>query len=234
MVNNNIPDDVIQLIQESYSIKTKGFFSKKPKLSAVVEPTESDTLKLPNWISNKRYITENADAIKYEPEFLMGSLTRLYQEDTFEVYPVTYNVRIDNEPPELSKIDKPVNFFEQTFNSLTRFNSNFLIGGITISKNEILKVTYTETNYVILKKYDDVKLKNLRNEINKIGGANLKDWAIVTGIVILDCTYSKNIKTQADANIKASWLSADGEFYKQTDDTNNFRLVSIDLENLFL
>ena len=37
-----------------------------------------------------------------------------------------------------------------------------------------------------------------------------------------------------NANIKASWITANGEYFKQTGNTNNFRLLSIDLENLFL
>ena len=79
-----------------------------------------------------------------------------------------------------------------------------------------------------------MKLNNLRTTINDIQGINKKDWAIIRGVVLLDCTSSKSQKTEMNANIKASWITANGEYFKQTGNTNNFRLLSIDLENLFL
>lgn len=211
-----------------------GLFSKKPKLSEVKEITESDSVKLPDWITNKRYVTENVDALKYEPTLLVGGLVKIYPNKSFDIYTVTWNVSADNYSPELSQVEKPTNFYEQTFDNKTRFNSDFLIGGVSISLDEVVKTTYTESNYVNLKKYDIAKLKNLRDYIKSIPGADLKDWAIIRGVVILDCTYSKSVKNQADTKVSASWISANGNFYRQNGNTNNFRLVSIDLENLFL
>ena len=236
--NNDVPKDLINFVKKSYEknqqLNQKGLFDKKPKIGEVIAATQLDPQKLPDWIAKKQYITENADAIKYEPILVIGALARLYNDGTFDVYPVTYNVRLDNELPELSKIGKPVNFYEQTFNSSTRFNADFLIGGLSIGNDEILKVTYTETNYINLKKIDAKKLESLRTAIKDIPGTNLKDWAIIRGVVILDCTYSRNTKTDANTNVKASWVSTDGAFFKQTTNTDNFRLISIDFENLFL
>ncbi|WP_419486693.1 hypothetical protein [Chryseobacterium bernardetii] len=211
-----------------------GLFSKKPKLNDVKEPTEADPVKLPDWISNKKYVTENVDALKYEPTLLVGGLVKIYPNGSFDIYTVTWNVSDSKYSPELNQIEKPTNFYEQTFDNKTRFNSDFLIGGVSISTDEMVKTTYTETNYVNLKKYDTEKLKNLRDYIKTIPGADLKDWAIIRGVVILDCTNSKSLKLDANANVTASWISANGSFYRQQGNTNNFRLISIDLENLFL
>ncbi|REC50642.1 MULTISPECIES: hypothetical protein [Chryseobacterium] len=209
-------------------------FSKKPKLQDVKEPTATDPVILPDWIANKKYVTQNVDALKYEPTLLVGGLVKLYANGSFDVYTVTWNVSDSNYSPELSQIQKPTNFYEQTFDSKTRFNSDFLIGGVSIADDEMVKATYIESNYVNLKKYDTEKLKNLRDYIKGIPGADLKDWAIIRGVVILDCTNSKSSKVTADANVKASWISANGSFYQQKGNTNNYRLISIDLENLFL
>ncbi len=235
---DELPRDLKEKIEKSYepaNLKSaKGLFGKTPKLSQVKEPTPNDPATLPDWISNKSYITENVDALKYNPSLLVGALVKLEPDGKFDIYSVTYNVRSDGELTEMSKVEKPLNFYEQTFNSNSRFNSDFLIGGASISNDQVLKITYAETNYINLTKYDSRKIDTLRENIKGIPGANLKDWAIIRGIVILDCTYSKSTKTAADANVKASWISADGAFFQQKDNTNNFRLVSVDLENLFL
>lgn len=237
---SKVPSDLVNAIKQSYeqgdekSLTEKGLFKRKPKLSELKEPTETDTTKLPSWITNKKYISENADALKYAPSLLIGALARTYEDGRFDIYSVTYNIRFDNDLPEISKIEKPTNFYEQTYDNSTRFNTDFIIGGITIQSDEIVKITYTETNYGNLEKYDQQKLNNLRKEIEKIPNAKLSDWSIVRGVVILDCTSTKNRKTDANANVKASWLTSGGSFYMQTGNTDNFRLVSIDLENLFL
>lgn len=228
-----------KLTSDSKSLKENtlnnlGLFSKKPKLKEVKEPTDVDPIKLPEWIANKKYVTENVDALKYEPTLLVGGLVKIYPNGSFDVYTVTWNVSDTKYSPELNQIEKPTNFYEQTFDSKTRFNSDFLVGNATISSDEMVKTTYTETNYVNLKKYDTEKMKNLRDYIKSIPGADLKDWAIIRGVVILDCTYSKSVKMEADAKVTASWISANGSFYQQNGSTNNFRLISIDLENLFL
>lgn len=230
----NLGDNTQKANSEKDKMTNLGLFSKKPKLKEVKEPTEADPIKLPEWISNKKYVTENVDALKYEPTLLVGGLVKIYPNGSFDIYTVTWNVSDTKYSPELNQIEKPTNFYEQTFDSKTRFNSDFLIGGVSISADEMVKTTYTETNYVNLKKYDSEKLKNLREYIKTIPGADLKDWAIIRGIVILDCTNSKSVKMEADAKVSASWISADGSFYQQKGSTNNFRLISIDLENLFL
>lgn len=212
----------------------ENIFSRRPKLDKVKEPTKADSLVIPTWISKKQYVTDNVDAIKYEPSLLIGGLVKVFPDGTFEVYTVTWNVRKPNYPMEVSQIEKPTSFYEQTFDSKTRFNSDFLIGGLSIGAEEIVKTTYTETSYLNLKDYDIQKIESLRDYIKSISGANLQDWAIIKGIVILDCTNSKSKKMEADANANASWISANGSFYQQSGSTNNFRLISIDLENLFL
>jgi len=253
--SKKVPNELITKIQKSYNEdinldeqenfnknvnsnknvkRKKGLFKRKPKLAEVKEPTLNDSVTLPNWITNKEYVSENVDAIKYKPALLLGALVKKLDENRFEIYSVTYNVRSEDEVPVLSKIEKPTNFFEQTFDQSTRFNSDFIIGGASIGNEEIMKLTYTETNYGNLEKYDEVKLNNLRTTINDIQGVNKKDWAIIRGVVLLDCTSSKSQKTEMNANIKASWITANGEYFKQTGNTNNFRLLSIDLENLFL
>ncbi|BDU25182.1 hypothetical protein [Flavobacterium sp. GSB-24] len=227
-----VPADILNRIKDSYT--TKSLTGKKIKLSEVKSPTAADATVLPTWISNKMYVTENADALKYNPAALIGSLIRLYPNGEFEVFPVTYNVRIENELPELTSIAKPINFYEQTFTSSTRFNADFVVGGINIESDEMMKISYTETNYINLEKFDSKKLENLKNEIKAIPNSNLKDWAIVRGIVLTDCAYTKHKQAQADANVKASWLSANTKFYRQTGNSDNFRLLSIDKESLFL
>jgi hypothetical protein len=222
--NNKIFEDVMAV----------GIFKRKPKLREVKEPTTNDTIKLPDWISNKKYVTDNVDALKYEPTLLVGGLVKTSEDGSFDVYTVTWNISDTKVSPELSQIEKPTNFYEQTFDSSTRFNSDFLIGGASVALDEVVKITYTETNYVNLVKYDTEKLENLRKYILTIPGADLNDWAIIRGVVILDCTNSKSVKMEADTNVSASWISASGSFYQQEGNTNNFRLISIDLENLFL
>ncbi len=244
--SKKVPADLKIQIEQSYprkmsthnesaeSIDVKGIFKSKPKLSKVKEPTKQDSVKLPNWIINKKYISENADAIKNNPALLIGALARTYDDGRFDIFPVTYNVRLESDLLVLSKNDKPTNFYEQTYDNNTRFNADFIIGDISIGNEEIVKVTYSETNYGNLEKYDETKLSNLRNTILNINGANLKDWSIVRGVVVLDCTSTKNMKTEANAKLNASWISSGGSFYKQTGNTDNFRLISIDLESLFL
>ena len=233
-----VPKELKTKIKNEYNgtntSDNKSLFKRRPKLSEVKECTLVDTVRLPDWIANKRYVTENVDAIKYKPAFLLGALTKVYDDGSFEIYSVTYNVRLKDDFPVLTKIEKPTNFYEQTFNENTRFNSSFIIGGAYVENEQIVKVTYTETNYGILEKYDKEKIEELRKTILSIEGANLKDWAIISGVVLLDCTSSKNQKTEISANVKASWITSDGGFYKQTGNTDNFRLLSIDLENLFL
>ncbi|MEN5380700.1 hypothetical protein [Sphingobacterium kitahiroshimense] len=219
---------------EKNKMNSFGLFSKKPKLKDVKEPIATDSLKLPDWIANKKYVTENVDAIKYEPSLLLGSLVKVYNDGSFDIYSSTWNISDPKSKHELNQLLKPSNFYEQTYDNKTRFNSDFLVGGISINTDEMVKITYTETNYVNLKKYNETKLKELRTYITSIKGAELKDWAIIRGVVILDCTNSKSTKMEADANATASWVSAKGSFFQQTGSTNNFRLVSIDLENLFL
>jgi hypothetical protein len=239
-----VPNDLIKKIADSYkeekmqgdslSFAPTKIFKRNPKLAEVKEPTSQDSITLPSWIINKKYVSENADAIKYNPALLLGALAKKYNDGTFEIYTVTYNVRIKNEIPVLTKIEKPINFFEQTFNQNTRFNSNFIIGGLSVGLDETVKITYTETNYGNLEKYDEEKIEELRKTIVNTEGANKQDWAIIRGVVLLDCTSSKFQKSEISANIKASWITADGGFYKQLGTTDNFRLLSIDLENLFL
>ncbi len=242
--DNKIPKDLIAKIADGYKVEkpqgdslsfvNKGIFKRNPKLAEVKEPTQGDSVALPTWIINKKYVSENADAIKYNPALLLGALVKKYDDGSFEIYSVTYNVRIKNEIPVLTKVEKPINFFEQTFNQNTRFNSNFIIGGLSVGLDETVKITYNETNYGNLEKYDEEKIEELRKTIVNIEGANKKDWAIIRGVVLLDCTSSKFQKTEISANVKASWITADGGFYKQLGTTDNFRLLSIDLENLFL
>jgi hypothetical protein len=144
------------------------------------------------------------------------------------------SLKINNLGYSNSNIEKPVNFYEQTFSSGTRFDANFIIGGASVKTDEVIKVTYTETNYALLKAFDQDKLDKLRAIIEGTPGANLNDWSIIRGVVILDCTSSKYLKADAEAGVKASWISTDAGYHKQTENTNNFRLISIDLENMFL
>lgn len=221
-----------QIISESY-LANNFFGKRRPKLSEVTT-TPSEPVKLPDWILKKRYVTENVDALKYEPAILVGALVRLYEDNSFQDYATTYNVKDDAYPPEMIKVETPSNFYEEVFNSSTNFNANFVIGGLSVAVDEVLKVNYTETNYAILNRYDQEKIEKLRAEILKHDVAELKDWALVRGVVILDCTYTRNKKTAASADVSASWVSIGGDFFKQEGNTNNFRLVSIDLEPLFL
>ena len=164
--SKKVPNELIAKIQESYNEEVnldeqenfnknvnsnknfkrkKGLFKRKPKLAEVKEPTLDDPVTLPNWITNKEYVSENVDAIKYKPALLLGALVKKLEDNRFEIYSVTYNVRSEDEVPVLSKIEKPTNFFEQTFDQSTRFNSDFIIGGASIGNEEIMKLTYTET-----------------------------------------------------------------------------------------
>lgn len=236
-------------VQISYSdqIKTREAFpairslfggSKRPKLSEVKPPANGLKVGLPDWIAKKQYITENVDALKYEPALMLGALVRMYEDGSFQDFSVTMNVRKDGVRPEVSSIEKPTNFFEQTFDRASGFDSDFIIGGVSIGHEEMVKVTYTETNYANLTEYDTHRMGQIRDQIQtqvqQISGASLKDWAIIRGVVILDCTYSKHQKTEAKATANASWVSVGGQFFQQQGQTNNFRLVSIDLEPLFL
>lgn len=223
-----------QIITESYlEANIFGLDKKRPKLSDVIAaPTEP--AKLPEWILRKKYVTENVDALKYEPAILAGALVRMFPDGSFQDYATTYNVKDDNFPPEMIKVETPSNFYEEVFDSNTSFNANFVIGGLSIAHDEVLKITYTETNYAILKKYDHDKIEKIRAEIEKHENAQLSDWALVRGVVILDCTYNRNKTTSFDANLNANWVSLGGKLFKQEGNTNNFRLVSIELEPLFL
>ena len=231
--------DLKEFIIESYqdNDSEKGLLKKKrPKLTEVKEPTLRDSLVLPDWISSKRYITDDADAVKYEPTLLIGNLVRLFDDGTYKVYRIGKSIVPLDALPELRNIEKPTNFYEEEFDQNTRFNAGFVIGGVTLENNQLLKVTYTETNFVNLKNYDEQKLKDLKQEVSELiesSGGKVEDWAIIKGIVVLDCTYAKHERSSADLTVKASWLSSDNSFYRQTEKTNNFRLISIDLEDLF-
>ena len=148
-----------QIISESY-LANNLFGNRRPKLSEVAT-TPAEPIKLPDWILKKRYVTENVDALKYEPAILVGALVRLYEDGSFQDYATTYNVKDDNFPPEMIKVETPSNFYEEVFNNSTSFNANFVIGGLSIALDEVLKITYTETNYAILKKYDQEKIDRL-------------------------------------------------------------------------
>ncbi|MEM9987640.1 MAG: hypothetical protein AAF804_21325, partial [Bacteroidota bacterium] len=71
--------DFVRSTYEGESQKIMGsrsFFGKKdrPKLSEVSSAPGATPPKLPDWIANKQYITENVDALKYEPALMLGAL----------------------------------------------------------------------------------------------------------------------------------------------------------------
>ena len=240
------PQELLSFVRSTYEEEaqdatgTRSLFGKKdrPKLSEVTAAPKANPPTLPDWIANKQYVTENVDALKYEPALMLGALVRKYDDGTFQDYSVTYNVRKPDAKPEVSTVETPTNFFEQTFDQKAGFNASFIIGGVSLQTEEMVKVTYTETNYANLREYDVERLEMIRGQIKEelpsIPGAKKGDWAIIRGVVVLDCTYSKHQKTEIDAQVQASWVSLDGSFYKQEGTTNNFRLISIDLEPLFL
>lgn len=211
------------------------FFKKrKAKISEVPVDPQATEIELPKWITDKQYVTENVDAIKYEPSVLIGAIVRRYDDDSFVVFTAS-NIRKGDVIPQLEVIENPVNFYEKTFSSNAKINSSFAIGSITIEDNQALRISYTETNYLIAKETDnDLKLK-LKVEIlenNRL--ANKSDWAFVRGLVTLDCSRTVFTDKGGEIAVNASFVSVGAKLYQKSSETNNFRLISIDLEPLWL
>lgn len=189
---------------------------------------------MPKWITDKQYVTENVDAIKYEPSVLIGAIVRRYDDDSFIVYTAS-NIRKGDVIPQLEVIDNPVNFFEKTFGSNAKINSSFAIGSITIEHNQALRISYTETNYLIAKETDNELKSKLKAEIlenNPV--ANKSDWAFVRGLVTLDCSRTIFTDLGGEVEANASFVSVGTKLYRKSSETNNFRLISIDLEQLWV
>lgn len=206
---------------------------RRARIEEVKEATPYDPQQLPDWITSKKYVTENIDAIKYEPSLLIGALARIYADTAFEVYPITQNVKKDGDFPELNWIETPTNYYEQTFEQNSRFNTNFLVGKASIGTNKALRVSYKETAYIVLKEFDIAKLENIRSVITANENLNKEDFAIVRGLVIVDCTNSTYSKLEGEVEGSFKFISVGGQLHKEEGVENNFRMISVDLEPLF-
>lgn len=221
-------------LEEIDDSETKSLLKRRrAKISEVPINPQATEVELPKWITDKQYVTENVDAIKYEPSVLIGAIVRKYEDSSFVVFTAS-NIRKGDVIPKLEVIENPVNFYERTFSNNAKVNGSFAIGSINILSNQALRIAYTETNYLVAKETDNDLKAKLKAEILENRSANKSDWAFVRGIVTLDCSYTMFMDMGGDVAANASFVSVGAQLYQKSSETNNFRLISIDLEPLWL
>lgn len=208
---------------------------RRVKLDEVKSPTQQDTVRHPEWLTNKTYVT-SFDAAKYRPSVLLGSIVKRVSDNEFSIFSLTQNVIKPGQSVEIEFLDQPTQFYEYTFTNNTRFNGDFFIGGITIEANQVLRTSYTETGFGLLdiSQIDRESLRKIRAKLESDPDVNLSDWFILKGIVTVDCINTAYVETDFNADVNASWVSLDAGSYQKSERTNNYRLVSMDLEPLFL
>ncbi len=224
---NALQDDPEFEAEKSRRRNRRARISEVPVDQNIPEP------ELPEWITDNQYVTSNIAAIKYKPSVLIGAIVRKYEDGSFEVATAS-NIRKGNILPEFKIVEKPLNFYERTFSNVASLNASFVIGSVNIESDEALKIAYTETSYLIAESTDEQKKEKYKAEILDNPDAKKSDWAFVRGIVTVDCSYSRYKSLGGNVSANASFVSVGLELYQKQGETNNFRLVAIDIESLWL
>jgi len=175
----------------------------------------------------------NISEASYDIFTIPGNIVKYNPKDsTFELKTLKAVIK-GNKPPLATTVNDGI-LYSAKINSSCSFNGTYLIGGLNVSKDEIMELNIQDAaKSLVPDSLIDVDL--IKHIADGLPADERKNYFYVKGVVLTLIDNRKYTETKFDASINSCFVTAGGKTYGSNEKFQRERIISIlkvSLDNL--
>ncbi|HTD99610.1 MAG TPA: hypothetical protein VK668_09990 [Mucilaginibacter sp.] len=204
------------------STSSAALFSKKQEPLIIVED-------LPRSYKQRKFIN-NISEVSYDLFMIPGNIVKFNPKDTSYEFKTLKAIIKGNKPPVATTINDGM-LYSAKINSNTSFNGSFLIGGLNVSKDEIMELNIQDAaKSAVPDSLIDVDV--VKQVAESIPAEERKNYFYVKSVTLTLIDNRKYTEAKFDASINSCFVTAGGKTYSSNEKFQRERTISVFLVSL--
>lgn len=204
------------------STSSATMFSKKTGPIVIVED-------LPRSYKQRKFIN-NISEISYDLFMIPGNIVKFNPKDTSYEFKTLKAIIKGNKPPVANAINDGM-LYSAKINSNTSFNGSFLIGGLNVSKDEIMELNIQDAaKSAVPDSLIDVDV--VKQVAEGIPAEDRKNYFYIKSVTLTLIDNRKYTESKFDASINSCFVTAGGKTYSSNEKFQRERTISVFLVSL--
>jgi hypothetical protein len=200
-------------------------YGKKAEQAVIVED-------LPRSYKKRDFMNNISDA-SYDIFTIPGNIVRWNAKDSVFEFKTLKAIIKGNKPPLAATISDG-QIYSAKINSNTSFNGTYLIGGLNVSKDQIMELNIQDaTKSLVPDSLIDVDV--IKQIAESLPADDRKNYFYVKGAILTLIDNRKYTESKFDASINSCFVTAGGKTYSSNEKFQRERVISIlkvSLDNL--
>ena len=204
------------------STSSAAMFSKKQEPLVIVED-------LPRSYKQRKFIN-NISEISYDLFMVPGNIVKFNPKDTSYEFKTLKAIIKGNKPPVATTINDGM-LYSAKINANTSFNGSFLIGGLNVSRDEIMELNIQDAaKSAVPDSLIDVDV--VKQVAESIPAEDRKNYFYIKSVTLTLIDNRKYTEAKFDASINSCFVTAGGKTYSSNEKFQRERTISVFLVSL--
>jgi hypothetical protein len=192
--------------------------NKKVEPEVVVE-------ELPRSYKQRKFLNDVA-GISYDLFMIPGNIVTFHPKDTTYEFRTSKAITKGNKSPVVTSLGGDGSLYSAKINSTTSFNGSYLIGGLSVNRDEIMEISIQD---VAISTVPDslVDVDALKATIANLSDDEKKDLYYIKAATLTYIDNRKYTEAKFDASINSCFVTAGGKTYSSNEKFKREKTVSV-------
>jgi hypothetical protein len=192
--------------------------NKKVEPEVVVE-------ELPRSYKQRKFLNDVA-GISYDLFMIPGNIVTFHPKDTTYEFRTSKAITKGSKPPIVTSLGNDGALYSAKINSTTSFNGSYLIGGLSVNRDEIMEISIQD---VAISTVPDslVDVDALKATIASLSDDEKKDLYYIKAATLTYIDNRKYTEAKFDASINSCFVTAGGKTYSSNEKFKREKTVSV-------